>query len=42
VLKTSQADQLRAFYLAVGVKLAEERHGSGPLHYAGQVGERPA
>jgi hypothetical protein len=39
VLKTRQLDQLRAFYQALGIALAEERHGRGPLHYAGQVGE---
>jgi lactoylglutathione lyase len=39
VLKTGQADRLRAFYLALGVELVEERHGSGPLHYAGQIGD---
>lgn len=39
VLKTPQADRLRAFYQALGVELAEERHGSGPPYYAGQVGD---
>jgi hypothetical protein len=32
-------DQLRAYCQALGVERAEERHGSGPLHYAGQVGD---
>jgi hypothetical protein len=39
VLKTRQLDRLRAFYQALGSKLAEEKHGSGPPHYAGQVGD---
>lgn len=39
VLKTSQVDRLRAFYQALGLELAEERHGSGPTHFAGQVGD---
>lgn len=38
VLKTRQMDKLRAFYEAVGVELVEERHGKGPVHYAGRVG----
>jgi hypothetical protein len=38
-LKTRQLDRLRAFYQALGIKLAEEKHGSGPPHYAGQVGD---
>jgi hypothetical protein len=39
VLKTPLAARLRAFYQAHGVELAEEKHGSGPAHYAGRVGE---
>jgi predicted enzyme related to lactoylglutathione lyase len=39
VLKTPQVDRLRAFYQALGIELAEERHGKGPLHYAGHVGD---
>ena len=39
VLKTRQPDRLRTFYQAFGVELVEERHGSGPHHYAGQVGD---
>lgn len=38
VLKTTHVDRLRAFYQALGVELVEEQHGSGPLHYAAQVG----
>jgi hypothetical protein len=30
VLKTRQVDRLRAFYQALGLELAEERHGSEP------------
>ena len=39
VLKTPQVEKLRVFYQALGVELAEERHGSGPLHYAGKIGD---
>lgn len=39
VLRTPQVDRLRAFYQALGVELIEERHGSGPLHYVGQIGD---
>ena len=39
VLKTRQVDRLRTFYTALGLTLVEERHGRGPLHYAGRVGE---
>jgi lactoylglutathione lyase len=39
VLKTPQVDKLRAFYQALGVELSEERHGKGPLHYAGRMGD---
>src|SRR5258707_194542 len=38
-LKTPEVGRLRAFYEALGVELAEEKHGSGPLHYAGQAGD---
>ena len=39
VLKTRQVDKLRAFYHILGVEFAAKRHGDGPLHYAGRVGE---
>ncbi len=39
VLKTPQVDKLRAFYQALGIELAEEKHGTGPVHYAGTVGD---
>jgi lactoylglutathione lyase len=39
VLKTRQVDKLRAFYHALGVDLVEEKHGDGPVHYAGKVGD---
>ena len=38
VLKTRQVERLRAFYQSLGVELAEEQHGEGPVHFAGQVG----
>lgn len=39
VLKTSQVDRLRTFYAALGIELNEERHGKGPIHYSGRIGE---
>lgn len=39
VLKTPHLDRLRAFYQALGVELIEEQHGSGPVHYAGRIGD---
>jgi catechol-2,3-dioxygenase len=38
VLKTRQVENLRAFYRALGIDLAEEQHGKGPIHYAGRIG----
>ncbi len=38
VLRTSGLEQLRRFYECLGVALGPERHGEGPLHYSGQVG----
>lgn len=38
VLKTRQVEAVRAFYKAVGIAFAPERHGQGPAHYAGKVG----
>lgn len=38
VLKTPRLDDLRRFYVALGLTLTEERHGSGPRHYSAQVG----
>jgi predicted enzyme related to lactoylglutathione lyase len=39
VLKTRQVERLRTFYNALGIELAEEQHGKGPIHYAGRAGE---
>jgi predicted enzyme related to lactoylglutathione lyase len=39
VLKTRHLDRLRAFYVALGIAFAEEKHGDGPTHHAGRVGE---
>jgi lactoylglutathione lyase len=38
VLKTRQVEVARAFYETLGIRLAAEQHGTGPLHYAGSVG----
>jgi lactoylglutathione lyase len=39
VLKTGQLGRLRDFYAALGIAFAEERHGGGPTHLAGRVGD---
>lgn len=38
VLKTSDLERMRGFYDLLGVEFTPERHGNGPLHYAGMVG----
>ena len=38
VLKTHQVDVVRFFYETLGIELVEERHGTGPVHFAGRVG----
>ena len=37
VLKTRQVNSLRRFYGSLGIELAEEQHGKGPVHYAGRI-----
>ena len=37
-LMTLHLHRARLFYEAVGIRLVEERHGGGPVHYSGQVG----
>jgi hypothetical protein len=39
VLKTRQVDVVRRFYGSLGIELAEEQHGKGPVHFAGQAGD---
>lgn len=39
ILKSCQVDRVRTFYEALGIAFTEERHGSGPRHYAGRVGD---
>ena len=39
VLKTRDVERLRRFYAALGIDFVEERHGSGPIHHAGRVGD---
>ncbi len=39
VLKTQQLEPLRAFYSALGIEFCEEQHGTGPTHYAGELGD---
>lgn len=38
VLKTRQVEELRHFYQALGIALAQEQHGRGPVHFAGRAG----
>jgi len=37
VLKTSRLDNLATFYEQLGIKFENHKHGTGPLHYAGDV-----
>ena len=39
VLRTPDPNGTRRFYQALGIEFAEERHGSGPIHFAGKVGD---
>ncbi len=39
VLKTRQLERLRDFYGTMGIQFADEQHGSGPVHHAGQLGD---
>jgi lactoylglutathione lyase len=39
VLNTRQVEQLRIFYQTLGIELAEEQHGKGPIHFAGRAGD---
>jgi catechol 2,3-dioxygenase-like lactoylglutathione lyase family enzyme len=39
VLRCRDLQASRAFYTALGVSLAEEQHGSGPVHYAAELGD---
>lgn len=39
VLKTRQVEALRKFYGSLGIELAQEQHGKGPVHFAGRVGD---
>ena len=38
VLRTSQMEAMLAFYKTLGFAFAEEKHGSGPVHYSTQTG----
>ena len=38
VLKTGRLEEVRAFYQALGIEFAEEKHGEGPRHFAGNLG----
>ena len=39
VLKTRQLEALNKVYSTLGIELVAERHGRGPVHYAGRVGD---
>lgn len=38
VIKTRRVDDLVKFYGSLGIELAHEQHGTGPVHYAGRAG----
>jgi lactoylglutathione lyase len=38
VLRTHRLEELKDFYGMLGIKFTEERHGKGPVHFAGAVG----
>ena len=38
VLRSSQIEASLTFYRALGLAFAEEKHGSGPVHYSSRVG----
>ncbi len=38
VIRSADLDRSARFFAAVGVRLAPERHGTGPKHLAGQAG----
>ena len=38
VLKTRQVEQMRRFYQTIGIDFGEEQHGTGPVHFAGRIG----
>lgn len=37
VIYTQQLGACRAFYAGLGLRLVEEQHGSGPIHYAAEL-----
>lgn len=39
VLKCRHIERVRGFYEALGIRFDQEQHGTGPVHYAGQLGE---
>lgn len=39
VLKTHDVDAACRFYGSIGLEFTPEQHGSGPLHYAANVGD---
>lgn len=38
VMRTSNIDAMLRFYSALGLVFVEEQHGSGPIHYACELG----
>jgi lactoylglutathione lyase len=38
VLRTHRLEELKDFYGMLGIEFVEERHGKGPVHYAGAMG----
>lgn len=39
VIRTKNMEEVREFLTLMGLVFETEKHGTGPLHYAAQVGE---
>ena len=37
VLRSTNAEHLAGFYAKIGIPMFQERHGTGPLHFAGTL-----
>ena len=40
VLRAKDLEQMRVFLEGMGLKFLQEQHGTGPIHYACQVGQQ--
>jgi lactoylglutathione lyase len=39
VIRVSDLEKSKCFYEAIGLRFTRERHGSGPEHYAAEIGD---